>query len=110
MRQAGIRETSASEPLTKCREFKGGIRTGWLRLRPGGAWRVPMYWPGGVRHIGGVNLICGFRRERGKAGGDMFQVLHGLDDRERPERQIREGLSTVAPSAGGPVRSSDDAR
>ena len=29
-----------------------------------------MYWPGGVRHKGGVNVVCGFRRERGKAGVD----------------------------------------
>ena len=36
----------------------------------GGVWRVPMYWPGGVRHRGGMNLVCGFRRERGKANAD----------------------------------------
>src|SRR5438093_238003 len=29
-----------------------------------------MYWPGGVRHRGGVNLLCGFRRERGKASAN----------------------------------------
>jgi hypothetical protein len=28
---------------------------------------VPVYWPGGVRHVGGVSLICGFCVERGKA-------------------------------------------
>ena len=31
---------------------------------------MPMYWPGGVRHRGGMNLVCGFRRERGKANAD----------------------------------------
>jgi len=37
----------------------------------GGVWRVPIYWPGGVRHRGGVTLVCGFRRERGKASADI---------------------------------------
>ena len=53
-----------------------------------------MYWPGGVRHRGGVNLFCGSRRERWKAGEDMAGVVPG--EREHLERQIREGLSTVA--------------
>ena len=30
-----------------------------------------MYWPGGARRRGGVNVVCGFRRERGKASVDM---------------------------------------
>ena len=28
---------------------------------------MPIYWPGGVRHVGDVILICGFRVEREKA-------------------------------------------
>ena len=31
---------------------------------------VPFYWPGGVRHIGGASLFCGFCTERRKAGSD----------------------------------------
>jgi len=27
---------------------------------------VPAYWPGGVRHGGGVSLVCGVRAEQGK--------------------------------------------
>jgi hypothetical protein len=34
-----------------------------------------MYWPGGVRHRGDVNLTCGSRRERWKAGADMSRQL-----------------------------------
>ena len=30
----------------------------------------PCYWPGGVRHAGGVGLVCGFCVERGKARDD----------------------------------------
>jgi hypothetical protein len=54
-----------------------------------------------------VNLICGFRMERGKAHPDTATFLSG--DRERSKRQNREELSTVAGCAGGPVRSSDEA-
>jgi hypothetical protein len=68
-----------------------------------------MYWPGGVRRVGGVTLICGFRRERGKAGEDMVAVVVGRDERERSKRRNREGLSTVAEPAGGPSRSSGEA-
>lgn len=34
----------------------------------GGVWRVPAYWPGGVRHEGGVSPVCGSCMEREKAG------------------------------------------
>jgi hypothetical protein len=37
------------------------------RDEPGGC---PAYWPGGVRHAGGVSLVCGFCTERGKARAD----------------------------------------
>ena len=67
-----------------------------------------MYWPGGVRHRGGVNPVCGSRGERGKAGEDMVPVLVGRDDRECSKRRIREGSSTVAEPAGGPSRSSGE--
>jgi hypothetical protein len=31
------------------------------------AWRVSAYWPGGVRHGGGVSPVCGVRVEQEKA-------------------------------------------
>ena len=31
---------------------------------------MPVYWPGGVRHVGGASPICGFYTERGKASAD----------------------------------------
>ncbi len=65
-----------------------------------------MYWPGGVRHRGGVNLLCGFRRERWKAGEDKIWPRKRLGDREYLKRQNRERPSTVASPAGGPSRSS----
>ena len=47
---------------------RGGVMT------LGGAWREPVYWPGGVRHEGDVSLICCFHTERGKACPDTAVV------------------------------------
>jgi hypothetical protein len=74
-----------------------------------GVWRVPMYWPGGVRHRGGVNLICGSRRERWKVDADMVSVWLAGAIGSAPSGGNREGLSTVAAFAGGPSRSSWEA-
>jgi hypothetical protein len=90
----------------KCRELKDGIRTGLGSRTRDGVWRVPMYWPGGVRHRGGVNLICGSRRERWKAGADMVSVWLAGATGSAPSGRNREVLSTVAAPAGGPSRSS----
>ena len=43
-----------------------GIKTGAAWGVPGGAWRVPADWPGGVRQVGDVSLVCCSRMERGK--------------------------------------------
>ena len=86
-----------------------GIRTGLGSRTRDGVWRVPMYWPGGVRHRGGVNLICGSRRERWKADADIVSVWLAGAIGSPPSGRNREGLSTVAASAGGPSRSSGDA-
>jgi hypothetical protein len=93
----------------KCRELKDGIRTGLGSRTRDGVWRVPMYWPGGVRHRGGVNLICGSRRERWKVGADMVSVWLAGATGSAPSGRNREGLSTVAARAGGPSRSSREA-
>jgi hypothetical protein len=50
-----------------------------------------MYWPGGVRHKGGVNVVCGFRRERGKAGVDNVLADVRRGKRERLSGRNREG-------------------
>lgn len=71
---------------------------------------MPIYWPGGVRHRGGVTLACGFRRERGKASADMVPVVNSAGARgSAPGGRNREESSTVAAVAGGPSRSSDEA-
>jgi hypothetical protein len=70
----GTRKTNESEPLLKCRDLGNDIETG-VSMRPrdesGGC---PIYWPGGVRHAGGVSLVCGFYVERGKACVDTVRA------------------------------------
>lgn len=46
----------------------------------------PVYWPGGVRHRGGVSLFCGSCMELGKAGSDTSASLRG-GERESAKRQ-----------------------
>ena len=73
-RGKGVREASGGDQgddcRLRCRDLKDGIRTGLRSRARDGVWRVPMYWPGGVRHRGGASLFCGFCMERRKAGSD----------------------------------------
>jgi hypothetical protein len=55
----------------------------------GGVWRVPVYWPGGVRRRGGVNLVCGSGTEREKASVDTAAGVVGLIGRERERAEGR---------------------
>ena len=89
----GVLEASGGDQgddcRSKCRELKDGIRTGLGSRTRDGVWRVPMYWPGGVRRRGGVNVVCGFRRERGKAGVDSVRAerlagQEGASERQKP--------------------------
>jgi len=87
MRQVGTGKTSASDPLMKCRNNTGGIRTraeirSWDK--PGGC---PVYGPGGARHEGGVSPVCGFCVERGKAGPDTAARRGAGSERECVKRQ-----------------------
>jgi hypothetical protein len=106
-RGKGVLEASGGDQgddcRSKCRELKDGIRTGLGSRTRDRVWRVPMYWPGGVRHRGGVNLICGSCRERWKADADMVSVWLAGAIGSPPSGRNREGLSTVAAPAGGRV-------
>jgi hypothetical protein len=66
----GTRKASGSEPLLTCRKAEMTSKPGRSRILRDGAWRVPGYWPGGVRHGGGASLVCGSCTELGKAGAD----------------------------------------
>lgn len=54
----------------------------------GSAWRVPAYWPGGVRHAGDVSPVCGARTERGKAHPDTAAALLWQGERENLNRLV----------------------
>jgi len=47
---------------------------------------VPADWPGGVRHVGDVSLVCCSRTERGKARPDTAVSGGGDGDRESAKR------------------------
>jgi len=69
----------------KCRyQNRRDIKTGAAWGVPGGAWRVPADWPGGVRHVGDVSLVCCSRMEREKACPGTAPWSGG--ERECPKR------------------------
>jgi len=110
----GVLEASGGDQGDNCRlrrrETIIGIESGLTSGTRDGVWRVPMYWPGGVRRRGGVNLICGSCRERWKAGADIVSVVLMAGARGSALcGRNRVGLSTVAVPAGGPSRSSAEA-
>jgi hypothetical protein len=49
----------------------------------GRVWRVPVYWPGGVRREDGASLICGYYTKRGKARADAVLAPCKAGGRER---------------------------
>ncbi len=60
---------------------------------PGRAWRMPVYWPGGVRYVGGAILVCGFCTERGKAGADTGYCPRLRAGAERKSGERRKPLA-----------------
>ena len=59
-------------------------KPGRLWVVPGSARRVPADWPGGVRHVGDVSLVCCSRTEREKACPGTAPWSGG--ERECPKR------------------------
>jgi hypothetical protein len=66
----------------------------------GRAWRVPVYWPGGVRREGGASLICGYYMKRGKACADTAPVF---------AEKVEAGVRGSAPGSRNCEVSSTDA-
>ena len=65
--QVGIGKASASDSLLTCRNRYRWHRNRGVYKIPGGVWRVPADWPGGVRHGGDASPVCGFCMEREQA-------------------------------------------
>lgn len=64
MRQVRTEKTNVSEPLTTHRNAWDDIKTRVWCVTLGRAGRVPAYWPGGVRCLGGVNSVQASTRNR----------------------------------------------
>src|SRR6476661_7285171 len=75
MRQVGIGKTVRSP------RFRGSLvdvsllnkvasKPGCSRSARDESGGCPLFWPGGVRHVGDVSPVCGFCMERGKACPD----------------------------------------
>ena len=73
---------------------KDDIETGVLHSAPGQVWRVPVYWPDGVRHRGDVSLTWASTwNVRRRVPVLPFIVLGG--ERETPKRLKPLGLSLI---------------
>jgi hypothetical protein len=67
--QLRVRETSASEPLMRCRKLRTTSKLVAI-ITPGQIQGIPAYCLGGVRHKGGVNLIQALLRNVGTCRSD----------------------------------------
>jgi len=83
--------------LRRVENLKAMSKLGGL-IVPGQVSRIPVYWRGGIRHEGGVNLIPGSSMQRGNLSLPML--------REKSKWRTREDESTDAEHRGGPTRSS----
>jgi len=51
---------SESEPLMKCRKRRNDVKTGGRSLTRDKFGRYLFYWPNGIRHRSGMNLLQAF--------------------------------------------------
>jgi hypothetical protein len=108
MRQAGTGKASASESLLTCRNPKTTSEPGCFGdsgMSLADICLLARWCPACRRREPGLRLPHG----TGEGASRYWPVLSGPSGREVPKRLNREGLSTVAGRAGGPVRSSDEA-
>src|SRR5580700_3095158 len=70
---------SVNEPLMKHRKDSDDTKTGVSPRAPGAAWKVPIYWPCGVRCTGGMTLIRAFVRNL-RTGSVMVREKAPVDD------------------------------
>ena len=55
MSQVWVKKMNANELLMTCRNLLfNGIKTEVVFVTSGRGWRKPIYWPSGIRHIGGM--------------------------------------------------------
>ena len=79
--QVRNKEMSESEPTEEVSKELCYIKTRIMWRRLGWAWKKSVYWPGGVRHIGGMNLFQAFNRNVRTCHSDVKGEIR----RENPE-------------------------
>ena len=110
MRQVRTGKANVSEPLLTCRKRSGDTKTG-VQLLPREEPGDTCYCPGGVRHEGGASPVQAPVRNAGTPRPDAAgRMLDWLTKGRSPSSGNCEGQSTDAGQAGGPSRSSEDAR
>ena len=96
----GIVESNANEPLMMCRkDLDDGQNRGNVGIL-GRGWRVPVYWPTGLRHRDGETAIWALVRNVGTCRGDAKGAWQA--------GSTCKSLSTEALHTGGSPRSSDE--
>ncbi len=68
--QLRARETSANEPLMRCRKLRATSKLVAI-VTPGSVQGIPVYCLGGTRHKGGENLIQALLRNVGTCRSDV---------------------------------------
>ncbi len=107
-RQVRCGETSASEPLMKCRKRMDDVKTGRQSLTREESGGCPDYCPDGIRHEGGVTLQLAFARNVGTCRPDAkgeIQAGGPCEDEEIQAGGPCEDESTEAGHRGGATRS-----
>jgi hypothetical protein len=79
----GDQEDERKRSTVDVSRIRTDIKTGVAKESRDESGGCPCYWPGGVRHGGGVSLVCGFCVERGKARADTAPMMGVGLGRER---------------------------
>jgi hypothetical protein len=95
-------ETSASEPLMKCRKRIDDVETGGRSLTREESGGCPDYCPDGIRHEGGVTLHLAFARNVGTCRPDAKGEIQAVVPARM--RVPRRGTGAEQPVVGRKVR------
>jgi hypothetical protein len=110
-RQVRVRKASESDPSMTCRKSLRRDQNRGRSWLPGRAWRVPVYWPGGLRHTGGASLAQAFMRNSGTCRSETATARAWDAWSREGDLQAAEtarGRVPVAGHRGGPACSSDE--
>lgn len=107
LRQVWVEETSASKPLMTCRKRMDDAKTEGVSLPWDQSGGRPEFWPGGIRHGGGVTSILAHVWNLGTCRSDAKGEVQvgGPHEGERTDAEHRGGATRSR--AEGPVMGLD---